>query len=359
MPRSTHRWTRRRVLFLRRVRALPAAARFATAGVWGQASICEISVIADRLLADEFVDIFRDARDGSDVLSLHVEEERSRNRIRARRDVVEARLDAIHEASANAVTVLVEEAVAKDSERRRVCDELLYDEVVVFASLHVGAVLANRVTDPLVGGLVRLLERFDLGEGLAASLQREFVERVAGSRSRGRTEDFDLDIRQRGVDVFPGDVRIGGESTARGGNFAGQSEEDLLQREIDRTRFLRASDRNAVVSNLDLGDFQNPVFLAEFDFGGLDPPRCIGDIRGFHPRTRTEELEAAARPSAFDDRSLEGGRAPELFRDNGREGVDGRGSDDPDLVARRGVARPQRNAGKGQNDYRGSARCHE
>jgi len=92
--------------------------------------------------------------------------------------------------------VLIEKTEAEDPERRRIGDEFLDDEVVVFTRLDVGAVLANGLADALVGGLVGLLECLNLGEGLASALHREFVEGIPGSRGWGRPQDFDLDVRQ-------------------------------------------------------------------------------------------------------------------------------------------------------------------
>ena len=58
--------------------------------------------------------------------------------------------------------------------------------------------------DRIAGRFVAVLERFHLRAGLAADLQDQLLERIAGARSRRRTVDEDRLIRQRGIDVGPG-----------------------------------------------------------------------------------------------------------------------------------------------------------
>src|SRR5690606_8526266 len=75
---------------------------------------------AGHLLGQEELDIFLDARDDADVLALHVEEQRTRNRILACGDGLERRRDARHGGDLQRVAVLVVEAQAKDADGVRV-----------------------------------------------------------------------------------------------------------------------------------------------------------------------------------------------------------------------------------------------
>jgi hypothetical protein len=267
------------------------------------------------------------------VRVLHVEVQGARNGVAAVRDRLEGGIDATDRAALHRVAVLVEEAEAEDAQRIRVGDELLDDQVVVLARLDVGPVLADGTADALVLRLVRLLERLEVGEGLAAALESQLVEGVPRARGGRRSEHLDLHVRQAGIHVLPGLVRVGHQRTARCGNVLGQREKDLAQREGQLRRRLRIREHDAVEADLHLGDGVDAVLGAELDLGGLDAPRGIGDVRVIHADAGAEQLEPATGARALDDRSLVGRVATELLGDHGREGVDGRGTDDSDLVA--------------------------
>src|SRR3546814_9349855 len=94
------------------------------------------------------------------MLLLDVEEQRARDRIVARRNLLELRLHAVDGGALDLVGVLVEEAEAEDADRIGVGGELLDDQVVVLAGLDIGAVLADRVARLAVE--TQLLRAFDL-----------------------------------------------------------------------------------------------------------------------------------------------------------------------------------------------------
>jgi hypothetical protein len=317
-----------------------------------QALVREIAEFAVGLLRGELRDVLLDSRNRAHVGVLDVDVEGAGDRVPARRDVVEARRHAVHPASLEPVAVLVEKAEAKDAECVRVRHQLLHDQVVVLSGLHVGAILADRVADRLVPVLVRLLERLDVGEGLAASLHGELVEGVPGARGGRGPEHLDLHVRQRGVHVLPGPVRVGDPVPAGGGNLLGEGQEDLSQGELEGLGLLRVGDHDPVVADLDLGDVGDPVLRAAVDLGFLDSARGVGEVGMVDADTGAEELQPAAGAGALDDGCLEAGAPPELLRHHGGEGVDGGGADDPDLVP--GRRRPRKGARdreeKGRNE---------
>src|SRR5262245_3620542 len=299
-----------------------------------QAAVREVALVADRLLADELRYVFADARNRFQVPVLHVAEQRTRHRVLGARDVLEGGLHATDGAALDLVHVLFEEAVAEHAERVRIRDELLHDQIVVLARLDVGAVLANRQADRLVLGLVLLLERLQIGIGVAAALDHELVERVAGARRGRRPEHLDLHVRKRRIDILPGLVRVRDQAAARGGNLLREREEQLLERELVTRRLLAVRDHDAVVADLQLGDRVDPVRRALIELGLLDPAGGVGDVRVLHAHAGAEQLHAAAGARALDDRRLELAAAAELLGDRGRERVHGGGAHDPDLVPR-------------------------
>src|SRR3990172_8212042 len=122
--------------------------------------------VPDRLLAGELRDVLAHPGDAGYLEVLHVEVERSRERVDPGRDVLEGRglaADggvvegggfAADGVAADPVRVLLQEAVAEDPEGVRVGDEFLDDQVVVLAGVDPRAVLADRLARLLEGFLV-------------------------------------------------------------------------------------------------------------------------------------------------------------------------------------------------------------
>ena len=279
---------------------------------------------------------------------LDVEVEGPRHGVVAGGDGLELGCDAVNEGALELVHVLVEEAEPEDPERVRVGLELLHDEVVVLARLDVGAVLADGVADRLVGLLVLLLHRLDEVEGLAAALEAELGEGVAGAGGRGRAEDHDLAIRKRVVHVLPGLVGIRDQLLAarRVRNLAGEGEEDVATADFHHVRLPGVREHDAVVADLDLDDVGDAVLVAAVHLGLLDAPRGVGDVGVVDTDPGAEELEPTARAGGLDRGGLEFRALPELLRDDGGERIDGRRADDADVVAGLGVG----------NLYRGGER---
>ena len=272
---------------------------------------------------------------------LRIEVERARDRIGLVRDVLERRLHAVDHGALDLVRVLVEEAVPEHAERGGVGIELLHDQVVVLARFHVAAVLAYRVADRLVLLLVLLLHRLDPVDLLAATLEGELGEGVPRAGGGRRSEDFDLGIGQRCVDVAPSGVRVGdqGFAAVRVRHVLCEREEDLLAGDLDRLGLPGVREYDSVISDFDFDDLVHAVAGALLDLALLDAPRGVGDIGVLDADAGAEQLEAPAGAGGFDLRGLEVGGLAELLRDHGGKWIYGRGADDADVVAGLDLAR--------------------
>jgi hypothetical protein len=109
-----------------------------------------------------------------------------------------------------------------------------------------------------------------------------------------------------------------------------------------------SDERARIEAHLDLDDASHAVLGAIVEFALLDLARGIGEVRRIIARSGAEQLHAAARARALDDRGLELAAAPELLGDRGRERVYRRGADDPDLIARARGRRRQDGNGREQ-----------
>ena len=270
------------------------------------------------------------------MLLLHVEEERAGHAVVAAGDVLEGRVGPIDVGALDDVGVLVEEAEAEDADGGRVGLQLLNDQVVVLAGFDEGTVFPHGMGDGLEGLLVFLAHGLQHLELPRAAFHGEFDEGVTGTAGRRRAQDLDLGVRQRRVDVTPLGVGIR-HQLAVDRDLLGQGLEDLLLGQRDVRAGLVVGQDDAVEADLDL-DHGDAVLAAGLELRGLDAARGIGDIGVLGADAGAEQLHAAAGAGALDHRGLEVGGLAELLGHSGGERKDGRGTDDPDLVARFGAA---------------------
>jgi methionine synthase I (cobalamin-dependent) len=166
-----------------------------------------------------------------------------------------------------------------------------------------------------------------------ANVLQEFVERIAGTRGRGRAEHFDLDVRQRLVDVRPVLVRIRDQLAVRTRHFLGNRHQQLRQGQLERRALLRLRNGKAVKADIDLDDVLDAVLLAHFQFALLHAARGIGRVRMLDADAGAEQLHAAAGAGGFHHRGLDATGLAELLGTSGGERINGRRADDADLVA--------------------------
>src|SRR6185436_19980415 len=114
----------------------------------------EVSLLTQGLLTRVLGNELVDAGDHTDVRLLHIDEERTRRGVLARRDGFKRGRDSINHRTLELVEIFLEEAVAEDSDRGWIGGQLLHDQVVVLAGLDVPAVLAHGVAGALEARLV-------------------------------------------------------------------------------------------------------------------------------------------------------------------------------------------------------------
>jgi hypothetical protein len=100
---------------------------------------------------------------------------------------------------------LLQKAVTEDTERTRICLELLHDEIVILARGNEWAVLPNLLADLLA---LRVTERTHLLETRASCFHCKLDESVARTRGRRWPEHLDRNIRQRRFYFRPSSVGI-------------------------------------------------------------------------------------------------------------------------------------------------------
>src|SRR6185436_4649362 len=302
-----------------------------------QAFLGEVTFFTERLLAGVLRDEFRDARNYTDVRLLHVDEQRARRGVLARRDGLEAGRHTVDHRALQLVDVLLEEAVAEDAHGILVGRELLHDEVVVFAGFDVRTVFTYGVAGALEARLVLRTQRLQPGKSAAARFQVELGKRIARARGRRRPQHFDLHRRKRLVDVFPGVERVGDQRgrIRRIRHGLRQRQVHVAAREHQRVAGLALCNHDAVVAHLDLDDFLDAVLRAGLELGGTDAARRVRDVGKLRTDAVAKQLQAATGTGAFDLGRFEFAGASELFRHRGGEGIDGGRSDDIDGIARR------------------------
>ena len=104
-------------------------------------------------------------------------------------------------------------------------------------------------------------------------------------------------------------------------------------RQLHRRAGLGLGDGQAVDADLDLDDVLDAVLLAVLELALLHAARGVGDVGMADADAGAEELHAAAGAGRLHDRRLAGARLAELLGNGRRERIDGRGADNPDLVA--------------------------
>ena len=109
----------------------------------------------------------------------------------------------------------------------------------------------------------------------------------------------------------------------------------------------RVGKRQAVEADLDLHDFGHAILGAILELALLDGARGIGEIGMVFAHAGAEQLEAAAGAGRFDHGGLHAGGLAELLGNGGGEGINGRGTDDADLVAGKGGRGGQRHKAGG------------
>jgi hypothetical protein len=161
---------------------------------------------------------------------------------------------------------------------------------------------------------------------------------------RARNGEHDRLVRERGVDLVPGLVRIVDE-LAVDRNLRGDRlvDEQRGQGEIG----LRGGEANTMPSKPNWISRMSvtPLAVHRFALAVLDLARGIGDVDGVLADAFAELLEATARATRTDDRGLElGERGAEFFGDDRGERQDGRRAGDLDGVTRlrKGGAEPSR-----------------
>src|SRR5690606_20714855 len=167
-------------------------------------------------------------RDDADVLALHVEEQRTRNRILAGGDGLERRRDARHGGDLQRVAVLVVEAQTEDADGVRVGLQAGQRLGVVAGDLD-DNVLAQRKA----GSLESLFFHLRHAGVLAALVDDALLEHFAGAVVGSRDGDGDRLARQRLVDFVPGGVRVV-DQLAVDRNLGGNRLEDVYRLEIGR-----------------------------------------------------------------------------------------------------------------------------
>src|SRR5690606_19700746 len=102
--------------------------------------------------------------------------------------------------------------------------------------------------------------------------------------------------------------------------------------------FLRLGHHDAVEADLELDDLVDALGGTGLELALGDGARSVGDVGRTLADAVAKQLEPAAGAGRLDDRRLELADLAELLGDRSGEGIDGRGSDDADLVAGKGGA---------------------
>ncbi len=283
---------------------------------------------------------------------LHIDVEFARHRILVGGDRLVARRDAFDLGGLQRVGVLLQEGVAEDAEGGRVRLQLLDDEIVVLASIDIGAVLAHLLAS---GAFVVAGQGRDLREPFAAHVHDQFDEGVARAGGRRRAEHLDPRGRERRVDFVPAAIGIGDKlAVLRDG--LGEPQEKLRARDGEIRSRLGVGDDDAVMADRNLGDFRDAILGAGVDLALLDPARGAGDIRRAFAHAVAEQLQSAAGAGRFHHRGSEDTLLGQGLGDRRGERIDGRGADDMELLARRG--RPRGQQGRHQAEREGRYASH-
>ena len=245
--------------------------------------------------------------------------------------------DAVDNGALDLVGVLIEKTETENAEGIGIGVELLDDQVVVFTGFDVGTVFADSMGNGFIALFVFLFHGLDPGKLFGAAFHGQLDKGVPGAGGRRRSEHFNLDTRQRSVDVLPGFVRVGNQFLTAIGvrHILGQRHENVLTRDFHDRGFFRVGQHDAVVTNLDLDNFRHAVLGAFFAFRLFYAAGRIGDIRMLDAHTGAKEFKSSAGAGRFDFRGFIGCGFAELLGHYGGKRVDRRRTDNADVVTRR------------------------
>ena len=270
------------------------------------------------------------------MLAFRIDEKRTRDRIIAAGDIVEARLHAIHHRALQTVLVLLQEGITEHAKGGRGLGKRLDDGVVIFAGIDPALVLAQGVRnglEPVAVGLFHFGQTGITGRALGHA---QFDEGVARAGRRRRAINLDRFIGEGRVDFRP--VRIGivlhGAVIVGGRNLLGQRREKLLGRDVHRGGGFHVGNDDAVITDRNFHHGTDAVFLAHLELAGLDAAGGVGEVRLAGADAGAEQLHAAARARGLNNRGRERRFGAELFGDRRGERIDRGRADDLNRLAR-------------------------
>ena len=271
----------------------------------------------------------------------HIDIKRARDRVLTVGDIFIGRHLPIHGRRLEFVLVLRQIAVTENSGSLGIGFQLLDDQVVIFTRFDIGAILTDCHAQALETRLVLFLHRLDPGDLLAATFQRQLGEGIPRSRGGWRSQDLDLEIGQRWIDLIPGLIRVvdpfAGIRAGRIRYLLGQCQEYVLAGQFQfGGRLAGLSQNDPVKPDFVLDDFLDACFLARLEFGLFHRPRSICDVGILRPKTAAEQFDPATRTGGFHLGRLEFAGLAKLLRHGCRERVNGGGADDGNRIATRG-----------------------
>src|SRR5690606_19658613 len=301
---------------------------------------------AGHALGEEELNKFLDARNGADVLTLHVEEQRARHWIFTRSNRFERRRDAGDICNLQGVTVLIVEAQTEDADRVRVALQACKRLGVVAGDLY-DNVLAD-IEAGIFGSVSRKLGSF------AAGNENLFLEDFTGAVVGCRDCESNRLIGKRRIDVLPRLIGVV-DQLAIYRDLRGDRLENMHRLEGEVRLVGAGREDNAIIAELDFEDLVHAGLVAGFNLGSPDAARGIGDVDRVVARTLAELTQPTTGTAGTNDRRLELGECvANLFSDDAGEWQHGRGASDLNRVAR---LRPC--GGSDGGDCNGSRGCRE
>ena len=166
---------------------------------------------------------------------------------------------------------------------------------------------------------------FDEFEFFSAGFHHQFHKGITGPGGGRGAKDFNGHGGKFRIHVFPGLIGIGHHrrGSVGVGNLGCQGKEEVFPGQVELFGFFGIGDDNAVITDLDFNDLIDPVFHGRLDFGLLDSPGRIGDVRVLDSHTGAKEFVPPAGPGGFDFRGLEFGGFSKIFSHYRGKGVNG------------------------------------
>ncbi len=193
------------------------------------------------------------------MLTLDVEEQRTRYRILAGADGLQARRHAVDGGHLQTVTVLVIEAQTEDAHRIGLGIQSRQGLGVVTGDLDDATVAAQ-----VVAGIA-----LDLGVTVAAGVQHLLLEDLTRAVVGGRDDQYDLLVGQIGVDLGPAGIGVG-DQLAVLGDLGGGSGEDVLRGQSELTAVGARGEDDAVIAEHDLEHLVDAVGSAVLELAGTN-----------------------------------------------------------------------------------------